>query len=149
MKVEPWPPALYAMEETGNIMDQNQPAPEIPEARPAPTTRLDPPAPTGRLDGATVNAAAGSIIQNAVEIVVPIAAFLAAFILTVPVWEIAKDLSLELARAIAGADHSEAARSNVAMIAGITSGMLMIGRVLICFKAAKIAARWVSVRPKN
>lgn len=103
-------------------MAPDQDAQDLPPARPAPTTRLDPPAPTTRLDGAAVNSAAGSFLQAGLEIVAPILAFLAVCILTVPP---AEAISEEFPGAIART-------------------ILIVLRVWLAYKAARLAARWAA-----
>ena len=97
-------------------------APSIPAERPAPTTRLEPPAPTARLEDAAAEVARKSPAQHALEIVAPIFAFLAVVFLTEP---LAGPIREEIPGAIAAA-------------------VLIILRVGIAYKAARVAARWVA-----
>lgn len=97
-------------------------APVIPAARPAPTTRLEPPAPTTRLDATAEEVATRSPLQHAVEIIAPIVAFLAVVILTEP---------------MAGPIREEIPGT-------IPAVALVVLRAWLAYKAARIAARWVS-----
>jgi len=95
----------------------------IQATQPAPTTRLDSAASTELLDDAAEEGASRSPLQHAVEIIAPIIAFLAVAILTAPM--------------------AEACREEIP--GAIPATVIIVLRVWVAYKAARFAARWVSL----
>jgi hypothetical protein len=98
-------------------------ASDISCALPVATTRLDSPAPTVSLDEPAAELGTKSAFQHALEIISPIVAFLAVVFLTEP-------MAAAIRQEIPGA---------------IAATVLIVLRVWLAYKAARYAARWVSV----